>query len=60
MVTLAALANAASTPASVVILTIGTTFLFAKWAFDVYQNTFVPYLLLVSTRALNILIVLTT
>ncbi|KAF8333731.1 hypothetical protein F5887DRAFT_1259834 [Amanita rubescens] len=40
MVTVAAIAGAASTPAGIVILSIGTAVLFAKWIFDVYQNTF--------------------
>jgi len=45
MVTVASIASAASTPAGIVILSIGTAVLIAKWIFDVYQNTYVPALL---------------
>jgi hypothetical protein len=39
---LTGLATAASTPASIVILSITTAFLVAKWVYEVYQNTCVP------------------
>ncbi|KIL65044.1 hypothetical protein M378DRAFT_178576 [Amanita muscaria Koide BX008] len=37
--TVAALASAASSPAGIVILVVGSAVLIAKWLFDVYQNT---------------------
>lgn len=37
--TVAALASAASNPAGIVILVVGSAVLIAKWLFDVYQNT---------------------
>jgi hypothetical protein len=41
--TVAAVAGAASSPAGIIILFVGTVTLFVKWIFDVYQNTYVPY-----------------
>jgi len=37
--TVAALARAASNPAGIVILLVGSAVLTAKWVFDVYENT---------------------
>jgi len=39
MATVAALAGAASSPAGIVILLVGSAVLIAKWLFDVYENT---------------------
>jgi len=39
LATVAALASAASNPAGIVILVVGSAVLMAKWLFDVYQNT---------------------
>jgi hypothetical protein len=44
LTTVAAVAGAASTPAGIVIMVIGSVILLAKWIFDVYQNTFVSLL----------------
>jgi hypothetical protein len=41
--TVAAIASAASNPAGIVILVVGSAVLIAKWLFNVYQNTYVPY-----------------
>ena len=39
MATVAALAGAASSPAGIVILSVGSAVLVAKWLVDVYENT---------------------
>ena len=41
MVTVAALASAASNPAGIAILVVGSVVLIAKWLFEIYQNTYV-------------------
>jgi hypothetical protein len=58
--TVAALARAASNPAGIVILLVGSAVLTAKWVFDVYENTYVPCLGSDSNLLLNACIALTT
>jgi hypothetical protein len=60
MTTVAALAGAASSPAGIVILLVGSAVRTAIWVFDVYENTYVPCPSSDSNLLLNTCIALTT